>query len=110
MGTGEFHVIDQSAQTDRKYCLSESLKENVTSLLSSSSVCKGGYKVTEGLVCAQALIEGYASIITNRDSFHLGSATDSCGSNSVDLCEGSDQLKNWFNSVKVGLAGMGCVE
>jgi hypothetical protein len=109
LATGEFHVIDQSAQTDFKYCLPEGLKAHVNSLLSSSTVCKAGSKVTEGVVCAQAMQSGYANIITNRDSFHLGSATDSCGSNAVDLCEGSDQLKNWFNSVKVGLAGLGCV-
>lgn len=108
LANGEFHVVDQSAQTDLKYCLSESLKAQVSTLLSSASVCKGGPKVADGTVCTQALQEGYANIITNREDFHLGSATDGCGSNAVDLCEGSTQLKNWFKSVQANVSSLNC--
>jgi hypothetical protein len=108
LASGEFHVIDQGAQTDIKYCLSENQKAQVNVLLSAGSICKNGLKVIEGMVCAQVITEGYANIVTNRDEFHLGSATDGCGSNSVDLCEGSNQLKNWFQSVRANLAHSNC--
>lgn len=106
--TGEFHVVDQSAQTDVKYCLSANLKSQLNTLLSASSICKGGPSVTEGTVCTQVIQEGYANLITNRDQFHLGSASDGCGSNSVDLCEGSGELKAWFGAVQESLAGLAC--
>lgn len=108
LANGEFHVVDQSAQTDLKYCLSESLKSQVTALLSAASVCKGGPKVADGAVCTQAIQEGYANIITNRDEFQLGSASDGCGSNSVDLCDGSVQLKDWFANVQSSLGSLSC--
>ena len=108
LSSGEFHVVDQSVQTDLKYCLSESLKSQISTLLSSSSICKGGSKVTDGTVCTQAVQVGYANIITNRDEFHLGSASDSCGSNAVDLCDGSTQLKAWFSSVQASLSSLNC--
>lgn len=105
---GEFHVVDQGAQTDVKYCLTENLKAQVSNLLLSSSICKGGNKVPEGQSCTQAIQEGYANLITNRDEFHLGSASDGCGSNSVDLCDGSVQLKDWFKSVQASLSSLNC--
>lgn len=108
LANGEFHVIDQGAQTDLKYCLSENLKSQVNSLLSASSVCKGGSKVVDGVVCTQAIQEGYANIITNRDEIHLGSASDGCGSNAVDLCEGSTELKAWFSGVQASLGSLSC--
>jgi hypothetical protein len=108
LANGEFHIVDQNAQTDVKYCLTENLKSQVSTLLLSSSICKGGVKVPEGQVCTQAIQEGYANIITNRDEFHLGSASDGCGSHSVDLCEGSVRLKDWFKSVQASLTSLNC--
>lgn len=108
LANGEFHIVDQGAQTDLKYCLSESLKSQVSTLLSSSSVCKGGPKVADGTVCTQAIQKGYANIITNRDEFHLGSASDTCGSNAVDLCDGSVELKAWFTGVQGSLGSLSC--
>ncbi len=108
LSSGELHVIDRSAQTDVKYCLSEVQKTQVNTLLSAASICKGGIRIVEGMVCAQVVTEGYGNIVTNRDEFHLGSASDGCGSHSVDLCEGSQDLKNWFQSVRAGLANSSC--
>lgn len=108
LNSGDLHVIDQSSGSDQKYCLSESLKSQLNLLLSSSSICKTQMKINEGQVCAQVIKESYANIITNRDEFQLGSASDSCGSNAVDLCEGSDPLKNWFKSIQENLPGLVC--
>lgn len=108
VASGEFYVIDQSAQTNDRYCLTDSLKNQLSSLLYSSRVCKYGLKVVEGQVCSQAIQDGYANLITHRDQFRLGSASDSCGSNLVELCDGSLDLKTWFNNVKSHLSTLSC--
>lgn len=109
LSSGEIHVIDQVSQvpTSEKYCLTEAMKSQVKALIQSSSVCKEG-QIAADRVCVQIIQEGYANLITNRDEFKLGSATDGCGSNRVDLCEGSYEIKNWFESIKPALASLSC--
>lgn len=108
LASGEFHVQDQDAGSDEKYCLSESLKSDVNQLLAAASICKSGPNKIEDRVCAQVMTPAYAILITNRDEFQLGSASDACGSNAVDLCETSLQLKDWFQNTKVKLSSLAC--
>jgi hypothetical protein len=108
LSTGEINVVDQQSQASERYCLTEAMKSQLQVLIQNSSVCKDGDVAFGGQVCAQVIQEGYANLITNRDHFRLGSSTDSCGSNRVDLCDGSIELKNWFESIKPVLSSLSC--
>ena len=61
-------------------------------------------------VCSQVYQPGYATIVTNRDSFDLGSSSDGCGSTQIQLCESSseDMLKGWFQAVRNQLSQLNC--
>lgn len=108
IGTGEFYVINEEAQTNVRYCLNDIFKNQVVTLLYASSVCKGGAILSADQMCTQAIQDGYANLITQREQFRLGYASDGCGSNAVDLCDGSADLKNWFASVKSQLSNFKC--
>ena len=108
LANGQISVIDQQSETNEKYCLTDLLKKQIDALIEKSSICKSGDQNVAGQVCAQVIKDGYANLITNRDQFKLGSATDSCGSNQIDLCENADQLKAWFESLKPQLETMRC--
>ena len=82
-----------------KYCVTfESLKE-INQLLYSDSICKSSL-IRQDTVCAQVIQEGYASLLTSREEFELGSATDSCGSRKIDLCKNSELVKAWIEKTK----------
>ena len=90
-----------------KYCVnSESLKE-INQLLYSDSICKSSI-IRQGVVCAQVIQEGYAALLTNREEFELGSATDSCGSHKIDLCKDSELVKAWIEKTKSQSANSPC--
>lgn len=93
--TGEILVKDNTSdQIQGRYCLTPDLKNELKNILASSSVCKDD-TVKTGM-CSQVLSKPYASIITAREQFDLGTATDSCGSNKIDLCDGQTELLKGF--------------
>ncbi len=90
-----------------KYCLtSDSLKE-INQLFYSDSICKSSL-IRKDVVCAQVIQAGYASLLTNREEFELGSATDSCGSRKIDLCKNSELVKAWLEKTKSQAAQSSC--
>lgn len=91
---------DMSSETVN-YCLTESLKDELVAIIKSSQICRTQPTLQEGAVCAQVVKMPYAQLFTSREQFDLGSASDSCGSNGVDLC--GDQvnlLKGYIEAVK----------
>lgn len=108
IATGEFYIIDEDAQTNVRYCLNENLKNQIIQFLYASSVCKGGQTSSPEVMCTQAIQEGYANLITNREQFRLGYASDGCGNNAIDLCDGAEDLKSWFAHVRSQLPNLQC--
>ncbi|MEQ1722301.1 MAG: hypothetical protein ABL930_03940 [Pseudobdellovibrio sp.] len=83
------------------YCLNEELKSELVSILKASQVCKSGSVTSSQEVCGQAIQLPYAQLITSREQFDLGSASDTCGNNSVDLCEDQPSLlKGYIQNLK----------
>ena len=105
-------VIVQTSDLDagsNQYCLTEDLRVELVSILKSSQVCKSGVKQQSGQVCAQSIKLAYAELLTDREEFQLGYATDACGSNSIDLCEGqSNLLKGYIQALKNQYSQLSC--
>jgi len=98
---------DQAADTLNTYCLNAELLSEIRSLISSASICRSGPSTAEA--CAQVIVEPYAELITANDVIQLGSASDACGSNKIDLCDDqSSVLKSWIESVHSQLPQLGC--
>ena len=107
--TGEISVTnDLDSQTD-SYCLTESLKNELVTILKSSQICKTQPNLPEGQVCTQALRLAYAQVQTQRENFDLGSATDGCGNNAVDLCgDQPNLLKGYIENIKKQYSQLMC--
>lgn len=107
---GKMILINQDTNQSAQYCLSSALKSELDQILSESSICQyDGSHVSSQQVCGQAIQEHYAELSTNRETFKLGYATDTCGTNKVDLCsDRSIVLKQFFNKVKAQLSLLGC--
>lgn len=98
---------DQAADSLNTFCLTGELLAEVRSIISKSSVCKGGPSTAE--ICAQVIAEPYAELVTSSEVIPLGFASDACGSNKIDLCEDqSSVLKSWIASVHAQLPQLGC--
>lgn len=107
--SGVLAELDQPTGDLKTYCLSHELLLEVRSIISRASVCRGGPVVDSQVACAQVILEPYAEIVTANDVIQLGSASDACGSNKVDLCEDhSSDLKQWIEQVRVQLPQLGC--
>jgi len=109
--TGEILKTSDVGMAAIKYCLSSSLLTELRDIINSSQVCKIETIKPSGQVCAAMIQQGYAQIITNRDQINLGSTTDGCGTNKIDLCSGaaSDMLKGWFTAVTNQLPQLICL-
>lgn len=91
---------DLSGETAH-YCLTEALKNELIAILKSSQVCKKQQNSPAGSVCTQVMKLPYAQVMTSREQFDLGSASDGCGNNSIDLCESQpDLLKGYIEAIK----------
>lgn len=91
------------------YCLTESLKNELVSILKSSQVCRTQPSLPAGVVCTQAVKLPYAQVFTSREQFDLGSASDGCGSNGVDLCDDqSNFLKAYIEALNKQYQQMVC--
>lgn len=108
--TGRILSESEFSQVKKNYCLTEALRSELNSILKSSSVCQTGNKQrVADQVCLQVIKTPYAIIITDKDQFELGSASDGCESNLVDLCdEGPELLKGFIAHLKLQLNSLGC--
>lgn len=107
--SGEITISDNTDdENSLKYCLTDDLKNELENVLKSSSICKSTGQVI-GKVCAQVLAKPYAAIITRAVRYELGYATDSCGSNKIDLCDDQDSLlKGIAAAIKHNLESLVC--
>lgn len=107
--TGLIQLLDAEEKFIRNYCLNEKLKTDLTHILYGSKVCKTNPQFPEGTVCAEIFKMPYAEVETDNDVVPLGSASNSCGSNSIDLCDDqASVLKNWFKNLKSQLEQLDC--
>lgn len=108
----ETGVLLKSVQADGtiiKYCLSSAVLGELQDILKSAKVCKSADQPPADRVCTQVYQLGYAQITTSREVIDLGSSSDGCGSNKIDLCDGSgDMLKGWFANAKNQLQNFAC--
>lgn len=108
--TGEMIKSSNESSEQGQYCLTEALLSELKNIINLSSVCKTELQSDGSRVCSQVYQPGYATIVTNRDSFDLGSSSDGCGSTQIHLCESSseDMLKGWFQAVRNQLSQLSC--
>ncbi len=92
-----------------KYCLTPDLLREINGLLYSDSICKSSHQLIDGQVCSQVKKPPYALLVTSRETFELGSASDSCGTQQIDLCHNSGAVKNWFSKIKAQSTSLSCL-
>lgn len=91
----------ETADAPLALCLTNSLKNELESILQSSKVCKQSTNKTENQICTQVMKLPYAQIMTDQSQIDLGAASDGCGSNSSDLCgEQATVLKGYISNLK----------
>lgn len=102
--------INEQGQVVQNYCLSDAMKNELTQILTTGSVCKASPVLSEDTVCAEVIKEPYAEIIKkDNEIISLGSATNSCGSDLTDLCgQHPDMLKGWFKNFQNNLQQFIC--
>lgn len=99
---------DLSAETVN-YCLTDSLKNELVSILKSSQVCKSQPNLPAGTACTQVMKLPYAQVFTSKDQFDLGSASDGCGHNGIDLCNDLPiVLKGYIENIKNQYQQLAC--
>lgn len=109
LATGKVASESEFTQVQKHYCLTESLKNELSSILKSSSVCATAQPVTANKACTQEVQSGYAKILAEQGQYDLGAATDGCGTNSADLCgDNSNLLKGFISHLKSQLNSISC--
>jgi hypothetical protein len=107
-------VILESSDIDSTtahYCLTEDIKNELVSILKASQICKSGPAQNNQQVCGQSIQLPYAQVLTSRETFDLGSASDTCGNNSVDLCDEQPiLLKGFIQSLKAQYKQLTCTD
>lgn len=107
--SGKIEKFSAEGQKKSEYCLTSELLNELSDLLSSSKICKKSAVIQDGVVCAQVLQSPYATLVTNREEFNLGYASDSCGTLKIDLCEEAPSMaKGWWTYVYTNLAQLNC--
>ncbi len=106
----EVIVSSDSSELTETRCLTEGLKNELQSLLAASSVCeKPDAAHDTEKICAAVITPAYANLETESEVYSLGSATDSCGSNSVDLCGSeSESLKGYIKNLDNQIQNLKC--
>lgn len=102
-------TTDPASQTN-VYCLTEALKSELSALLAASQVCRFQRVPPAGTMCTMALLEAYADIITSRETFAVGSASDGCRSSSVELCDDTQTnvFQNYAEKLKNSYQQLSC--
>jgi hypothetical protein len=107
LSSGKILVSSEASADVQIYCLTDALKNELLNIVKTSSVCRSSGSSAE--LCTQALKSPYARVITSGDQFDLGSSSDGCGSNSVDLCEDQPALlKGFAANLKAKLSTLVC--
>jgi hypothetical protein len=105
---GEMDLTSDLDSSSKKLCLTETLLNELNSILKTSQICKAA-PITDGRMCTQVMKLPYAVLVTEKENFSLGSATDGCGSNAVDLCaEQKSLLQGFVASLKTRYLGFVC--
>ena len=98
---------DEVTNALNTYCLTPELVEEIHTILGQSSICHGSPTTEE--VCAQVIAEPYAELTTANNVIQLGSASDACGSNRIDLCNNqATVLRGWIQTVRSQLPQLVC--
>lgn len=97
-------VLTETSDLDSasvSYCLPDSVKEELLSIIKSSQVCQTPQQESSGEVCIQSVTQAYASVFTSNNQFDLGFSSSPCSGSRTDLCgEQSDVLKGFIASLK----------
>lgn len=99
-GTIKLETSVTSSPSSLSYCLSAEELSEFKNILTASEICKAS-PINDGRMCAQVMRVPYATLVSDIEKYELGSATDSCGSNLVDLCDQtqSEQLQKKLNDL-----------
>ncbi len=110
MSNGEIHKSSHANSDIEDFCLTDDFLNELRDILLVSSICKTELVPQDNRVCNQVYNPGYAALTTSRESFDLGSSSDSCGSLKIDLCESTsvEMLKGWFQAVRNQLTQLSC--
>lgn len=93
----------------RTFCPPENMMNDMAAILGDSQVCKWGHVSSSGVACMMALIEPYAEVTMADDMWALGSATDGCLNNLVDLCDNRGALlKEWVSQMSASYTNYSC--
>ena len=107
--SGNILLENEQTGVQQNLCLNDSLKEELNSILASARICRNEKKPIQGTLCAQVLIPAYAKIVTDKEIFELGAASDSCGSGATDLCGDSvTLLKGFISHIKNQINNLTC--
>ena len=105
--TGVFQVVSDLGGTPARYCLTESFKNELVSILKTSQICKS--ETVKDRICAQVIKPAYAQILTDVGQYDLGQSADSCGSESNDLCgDQAKMLKGFIATLKTQYKTLNC--
>jgi hypothetical protein len=88
-------VLEESSDVSNEistYCLPNELKAELEDILKNSQVCQSQPPVAPDQVCTQIFQTPYCEIFTDENVVGLGSASDGCGRNSIDLCEAQSEI------------------
>lgn len=108
--SGEIDLISDLDSKTQRFCLTETLTNEVLHILKTSQVCKKP-DPAPGQVCTMVVKLPYAEIIAEKETFSLGGASDGCGSNSFDLCgDQASLLQGFIASVKANYKSFSCPE
>ena len=109
VNTGVITESSDVAATTTEFCLNSALKSELISILKSSQVCTKQPVLPPGTMCSQVLKLAYAQVVTSNAKYELGSASDGCGSNSVDLCDDQPNiLKGYIEAIKNQYQQLSC--
>jgi hypothetical protein len=106
--SGEVIVSSDLDRQTSRYCLTETLTNEVIHILKTSQVCKKP-DPPPGQICTMVVKLPYAEIVAEKETFSLGGASDGCGSNSFDLCgEQAEVLQGFIASIKANYKSFSC--
>lgn len=104
-----FQKDQNTGEVLNQYCLQSELKSELVQILETSKVCFTEKEIPAGQVCATVIQNPYSKILTSKEEYKLGYATDSCESQKVDLCDNNGELlKGWWKHVYTNLNSQTC--
>lgn len=96
MQTGVLTESSELSSETRTFCLPDNMKSELMAIMENSQICKWGRVSGPDVMCGMALREPYAEVHMSNEVMGLGSATDTCGNNAVDLCDTNSELLKAF--------------